>query len=501
MKTNVFTKLIATVMLISLAAPAGQGQVPQADLDKMAQAVPDKPAVKPGKNRQLLVYSGMGGYAHGSVPWGAQAFRIMGEKSGAYTAVLSNDPAVFDQESLLKFDAVLFNNNCNGGIDDPQRRENLIEFVRGGGGLVGAHCAIHPFNWPEFVAMLGGYSISHPWTAGTTVTLKIEESDHPLTRCFDKPSFVHVDEIYEYARYAPHRQRVLIRIDPAKTNMNVPILRKDNDWGISWIRREGKGRVFFCALGHDNEVYWNPTVMAHYLAGIQWALGDLPADATPKTKTPHDPSAGPLEDDNLLAHYTCDEICSTGKYTPDRSGYNHHASVGNHELAPGKIGSALRFVGVERTLNCGVVNTIAPATAAFWLNTDELGPDQRLLVQLDGALEQAGSIRLDHARLEVWNGQEWQVLIDSGLRPAQWMHVAVVYDERGNATGYLNGAAQLTGKSGFDFWAARLGVGGRFLGQHGQAFTGLLDDVRIYGKALTPAEIKALGTAGVSEQR
>ena len=43
----------------------------------------------------------------------------------------------------------------------------------------------------------------------------------------------------------------------------------------------GKGRIFYCSLGHNREVYWNPAVVRHYLAGIQYALGDLQVDATP----------------------------------------------------------------------------------------------------------------------------------------------------------------------------------------------------------------------------
>ncbi len=48
-----------------------------------------------------------------------------------------------------------------------------------------------------------------------------------------------------------------------------------------WIRNYGQGRVFYSAFGHEAAVFWNPTVLRHYLAGIQFALGDLPAGATP----------------------------------------------------------------------------------------------------------------------------------------------------------------------------------------------------------------------------
>ena len=58
--------------------------------------------------------------------------------------------------------------------------------------------------------------------------------------------------------------------------------RPDHDYGLSWIRREGKGRVFYQALGHHESIYYNnPAMLEHILAGMQYALGDLEADDSP----------------------------------------------------------------------------------------------------------------------------------------------------------------------------------------------------------------------------
>ena len=57
--------------------------------------------------------------------------------------------------------------------------------------------------------------------------------------------------------------------------------RADNDYAVSWVRSFGKGRVFYCSLGHDHPVFWDPAVVQHYLDGVQFALGDLPADTIP----------------------------------------------------------------------------------------------------------------------------------------------------------------------------------------------------------------------------
>ena len=57
---------------------------------------------------------------------------------------------------------------------------------------------------------------------------------------------------------------------------------KEGLYPISWVDNFGEGRVFYCSLGHRDEIYWNPVILEHYLAGIQYALGDLKADDVPK---------------------------------------------------------------------------------------------------------------------------------------------------------------------------------------------------------------------------
>lgn len=108
--------------------------IPRADLNKIRMAAPSKSPALPKKTRKLLVFSRLTGYRHESVPWGARAFRILGEKSGAYSALLSDDPAMFDRNRLEQFDAVLFNNNCGNPMQDPARRKNFLDFVAGGAG-------------------------------------------------------------------------------------------------------------------------------------------------------------------------------------------------------------------------------------------------------------------------------------------------------------------------------------------------------------------------------
>ena len=42
----------------------------------------------------------------------------------------------------------------------------------------------------------------------------------------------------------------------------------------TWVRTHGKGRVFYTALGHREDIWaTDPVFRAHVLGGIRWALG------------------------------------------------------------------------------------------------------------------------------------------------------------------------------------------------------------------------------------
>ncbi len=69
--------------------------------------------------------------------------------------------------------------------------------------------------------------------------------------------------------------------DPATRNAKG-FKPTDTDTGISWVKTVGKGRIFYCSLGHNNHIFWNRAILRHYLDGIQFAFGDYKVDTKPK---------------------------------------------------------------------------------------------------------------------------------------------------------------------------------------------------------------------------
>ena len=267
--------------------PTGSGTAPApgSEFAELWDAIPAQPVVEPARQRHLLVFSLCEGFAHGSIAATEVALKFMGEKTGAFDVTVSVDMKAFEAENLEQFDAILFNNTTRLAFEDPEHRRSLLEFVRSGKGVIGIHGATDNFyNWPEAAAMMGGLFDGHPWTAGGTWAVKLDEPDHPLNRSFERKAFLIRDEIYQIvAPYSRDTLRVLLSLDMSNPrNRQVEgIKREDDDFAISWIRSFGEGRVFYCSLGHNLEVLRNEAVLGHYLAGIQYALGDLEVDDTP----------------------------------------------------------------------------------------------------------------------------------------------------------------------------------------------------------------------------
>jgi type 1 glutamine amidotransferase len=268
--------------------------------ERVDRAVPTAAAV-PTRPRRLLVLSlnARDGVAfdggHSSIEPANYAIERMGAVTGAYAAVFSDDVRLLAAEHLAAFDALCFNNTVGVLTDDPALREGLLSFVAGGGGFVGLHAAAATFcqypdysQFPAFGQMLGGYENGgHPWGPEETIVLSPTDRDNPINAAFGGRDFEICDEVFQMREhYDRRRLRVLLSINTQRTDVGparrlLPERRADMDFAISWVRRHEAGRVFYSSLGHNPHIFWNAPVLAHFLAGIQYALGDLAADDTP----------------------------------------------------------------------------------------------------------------------------------------------------------------------------------------------------------------------------
>jgi len=291
------TALVAQAALVRICPAKGRpGDPSEKQMAQIKAAAPKEATVKPAKPRKMLVLSYQ---SHDSGRFaGEKALEIMGKQTGAYELeFVRSTKALVDAvvpENLKKFDAVCVNNSTGGGGKAANGKtfvENINDYVKAGGGLVGIHSATDN----RIGEVFGGFFTGHPWSEN--VGVKIDDPDHPLCKVFEHKGFMIRDEIYQFAKiYSRQKLRVLLSLDMAKTKDRGQ--RKDKDNAVAWVKSLGKGRIFYCSLGHNPHIFWQPKLLRFYLDGIQFALGDLKGiDTTPSAMLAKQPKPALVPDE------------------------------------------------------------------------------------------------------------------------------------------------------------------------------------------------------------
>lgn len=186
------------------------------------------------------------------------------------------DPAhAFAATFLAHFDAVLLYGNWPQMGTMPQDQlDALVGFVEGGGGFAPVHCGSACWGRsPRFVRLVGGRFREH---GGEEFTVTNVAPDHPVLAGL--PSFRAWDETYVHDEHADDR--------------TILQTRSDEPW--TWVRTQGKGRVFYTAAGHDHRVWDLPEFWQLLRNGILWAAGDGARERLAALQLPK------LEDEDVL---------------------------------------------------------------------------------------------------------------------------------------------------------------------------------------------------------
>ncbi len=311
---------IAAVSAQSAAPRPAQPQVAKVvDLMQMMAALPDAAPAQPKQPRKVLVLAKAAGYVHSSIPLATRTIEALGQKTGAWTTVITYNPSDINTENLKQYDAIFLASTTGTFLDDPAdqaattaRRAALVEFVRSGKGIAGIHAATDGYHgtpagtpppaaaggtkppedggvalWPDYIGLIGGYFKFH-WYFPTQITVKLDDPASPINAPFKQHGFSIADEVYTFNQdsFSRSKVHVLASIDyekmPAEIKAKEPApQRTDHDYALSYIHREGQGRVFVTVLGHDESIYKLTPMLAHILAGVQYAIGDLTADDSP----------------------------------------------------------------------------------------------------------------------------------------------------------------------------------------------------------------------------
>lgn len=157
----------------------------------------------------------------------------------------------------------------------PEQQQAILDFVRGGKGIVLAHAALDAnYGWDEYREMAGGGLFwAHPWTAHLRVIN--EAKSNPATRHLDDKFWIR-EEFYILDKSPRATSRVLLSLDNSSfgsPNMGRLPEPENSDHPVSWTRTYGQGRVFATILGHFRDTWQRPEFVQHLLTGMRMAAG------------------------------------------------------------------------------------------------------------------------------------------------------------------------------------------------------------------------------------
>ena len=288
MKARKFYSLVSTLAVLLLATAATAGAA----------------------SKKILFFSKSSGFEHAVISWKngqpsyvEKVLLKLGQKNG-WEFTFSKDGSKFSPEYLAQFDVVFFYTSgdlCTEGIDKqpamtPAGKQALFDYVRGGKGFIATHSSSDSFHTANeskkgadryanhgkdadpYVCFLGGEFIVHG--AQQVATNQVIDPKFPG---FEKlgDSFAFLEEWYSLKDFAPDIHCLTVIDSP---HMKGPMYDRPA-YPNTWARAEGKGRVWYTAMGHREDVWTNPTMQQILIGGIKWALGEVTADVTPNIQT------------------------------------------------------------------------------------------------------------------------------------------------------------------------------------------------------------------------
>jgi len=201
-------------------------------------------------------------------------------------------------------------------------------------------------------------------------------------------------------------------------------------------------------------------------------------------------------DTSLVGHYTFKNTSALGTDTSPAAA-NNATNSGGTSVNDATRGNVLNLSGGASEQITGLFGKPANVTLSAWVNLTSAGTSGADVISLGDSV---GIVLDNGGRLDgfYYNGNNWPQTFYSGtLAGTGWHHVAFTFDKTNQVVQlYLDGSLVGSQSTLTDSITYNQGAN-TFIGKHGNGgttwnFTGEIDDVRIYNRALTAQEIATL---------
>lgn len=161
-----------------------------------------------------------------------------------------------NEDKLRLYDGLIVYSNHE--TISKEQEKALRNFVEGGKALIPLHSGSFCFqNSDWYIKTVGGQFSSH---GSGEFSSSITAPSHPVMEGIS--TFSTWDETYVHSRLNEDMTILMERVEDGKKEP------------YTWVREQGKGRVFYTAYGHDERTWNQPEFQELVANGILWAIGN-----------------------------------------------------------------------------------------------------------------------------------------------------------------------------------------------------------------------------------
>jgi type 1 glutamine amidotransferase len=157
------------------------------------------------------------------------------------------------------------------GTITKEQLQPLLAAVESGVGLGGCHGGMCDSfrDATDYQFMTGGQWVAHPGGDGVHHTVRITDPAHFITAGSPAEFAVRTEQYYMHTDPA-NRVLAVTRFPTVEGphSPNGPV-----DMPVVWTKYYGRGRIFYCSLGHHADVVAQPEVLRLCRRGLLWAAG------------------------------------------------------------------------------------------------------------------------------------------------------------------------------------------------------------------------------------
>ena len=202
-----------------------------------------------------------------------------------------------------------------------------------------------------------------------------------------------------------------------------------------------------------------------------------------------------IVEDGLVSYWSFDDAHTDGNIVIDLKGNNDGTINGAPKIVKGKFGDALEFSEAADYVDCGNDGSLtsigSQVTVEAWIKPNDVG--WGIIAGVSRSASNTYDLAFSPDRLIdwcLWNGdvETWPFHSKSQLNLGEWHHITGFYDSS-KVRIYINGV--IDNEQGFNGELKHNGenflIGTRT--SDNLYFKGIIDEVRVYNRALSEAEI------------